>query len=80
MPHNEYANIYYQQRLVPLEMLYEERHLQRLYDTDGVNSQFVQSVLCEEYEKQMNEAILQKVVMNGHVVPMEEKAKHDEIR
>lgn len=76
----EYRDTYYQQRLTPLEFLYEERHLQRLYEADDVNSQFVQSVVCEEFEKQLNEAALQKVVMNGSVVPLIDKAKHDQIR
>ena len=49
-------------------------------EADDVNSQFVQSVVCEEFEKPMHEAILQKVVMNGSVVPLIEKVKHDEIR
>jgi hypothetical protein len=40
----------------------------------------VQSVVSEEFEKPMNEGILQKVVMNGSVVPLIEKAKHDAIR
>jgi hypothetical protein len=51
-----------------------------LNEADDVNSQFVQSVVCEEFEKPMHEAILQKVVMNGSVVPLIEKVKHDEIR
>ena len=37
-------------------------------------------MVCEEYEKQMLDAITQKVVMNGSVVPLIEKAKHDKIR
>jgi hypothetical protein len=55
---HDYRDVYYQQRLVPLELLYEERHLERLYEADDVNSQYVQSVVCEEFEKQINEAIL----------------------
>ena len=77
---HDYRNIYYQQRLVPLEILYDERHLERLFEADDVNSQYVQSVVSEEFEKPMNEAILQKVIMNGSVVPLIEKAKHDAIR
>jgi hypothetical protein len=53
----DYRDLYYQQRLAPLEVLYEERHLERLYEADDVNSQFVQSVVCEEYEKQLLDAI-----------------------
>jgi hypothetical protein len=55
---HEYRDLYYQQRLVPLDILYDERHLERLYEADDVNSQFVQSVVSEEFEKPMNEAIL----------------------
>lgn len=40
----------------------------------------MQSVVCEEYEKQLFDAITQKVVMNGSVVPLIEKAKHDAIK
>jgi hypothetical protein len=76
----EYRDTYYQQRLTPLEILYEERHLERLYEADDVNSQFVQSVVCEEFEKQLHDAITQKVVMNGSVVPLIEKSKHDAIK
>jgi hypothetical protein len=65
---------------VPLEFLYEDRHLDRLFEADDVNSQYVQSVVSEEFEKQMHEAIAQKVVMNGSVVAMMDKAKHDRIR
>ena len=39
-----YKYLYYQQRLAPLEVLYEDKHLARLYESDDVNSQFVQSV------------------------------------
>jgi hypothetical protein len=36
--------------------------------------------VCEEYEKPMHEAIMQKVIMNGSVVSLLDKAKHDKIR
>ena len=65
-----YKQTYFQQRLVPLETLYNEKHLQRLSESEGINSQFIQTVTCEEYEKQMYEAILQKQVMNGSVVDL----------
>ncbi len=65
---------------MPLEFLYDERHLERLYEADDVNSQYVQSVVCEEFEKQMHEAIMQKVLMNGSVVSLIDKPKHDQIR
>jgi hypothetical protein len=35
-------------------------------------------VVCEEFEKPMLEAILQKVVMNGQVVSLIDKPKHDQ--
>ncbi len=73
-------DLYYQQRLAPLEILYDERHLERLYEADDVNSQYVQSVVAEEYEKPMLDAIMQKVIMNGSVVAMVDKNKHDAIR
>lgn len=43
-----------------MEYLYDEKHLKRLYEADAINTQYIQSVLCEEYEKQMYEAIMQK--------------------
>jgi ribosomal protein L5 len=76
----DYKDVYYQQRLQPLDYLYDQKHLQRLHDADDINSQYVQSVVAEEYEKQMNEAILQKVVMNGSVVGLIENNKHESIR
>lgn len=63
-----------------MEFLYEERHLERLYAGEAVNSQYVQTVMCEEFEKQMHEATLQKVIMDGSVVQMIDKPKHDMIR
>lgn len=76
----EYKDIYYQQRLVPMEYLYEDKHLVRLYDADAVNSQYVQSITCEEYEKQMYEALLQKIIMNGSVPAMIDKPRDDAIK
>ena len=52
----DYRTTYYQQRMVPGELLYEEEHMKRLYDQDTVNSQYIHSVFCEEYEKNMLEA------------------------
>lgn len=34
----EYRDIYYQQRLAPLEYLYDDKHLQRLYEADAINT------------------------------------------
>lgn len=36
--------------------------------------------MCEEFEKQMHEATLQKVIMDGSVVQLIDKPKHDMIR
>jgi hypothetical protein len=43
---------------MPIENLYDEKYLQKLYDSDDFNTQYVHSIFCEEYEKQMYEAIL----------------------
>jgi hypothetical protein len=69
--------VYYQQKLVPGEVLYEEKHMQRLYDSDDINSQYVHSVFCQEYEKNMVDALSQKVIMNGSVPSFMDKPKHD---
>jgi len=34
----EYKDVYYQQRLAPLEFLYDEKHLLRLYEADAINT------------------------------------------
>jgi len=52
---------------VPGEVLYDEPHLKRLYDADMMNSQYIQAVFSEEYEKNLIEAVLQKRVANGSV-------------
>jgi hypothetical protein len=36
-----YRDVMYQQRLAPIEILYDERHLERLFEADDVNSQYV---------------------------------------
>lgn len=59
--------------------MFDAKRLKRLYDQDAINSQFLHSIFCEEYEKNMIDEILQKRVMNGQVVPMIEKPKHDKI-
>ena len=55
---DDYQMDYFQQRLVPGEFLYEEAHLKRLHEADMMNSQYIHSVFCEEYEKNMIEAVL----------------------
>lgn len=52
---------------MPGEVLYDEPHLKRLYDADMMNSQYIQAVFSEEYEKNLIEAVLQKRVANGSV-------------
>ena len=71
---------YFQQRLVPGEVLYEEQHLKRLYDADMMNSQYIQAVFCEEYQKNMIEAVLQKRVTNGSVPSILDKEKANQIQ
>lgn len=75
----DYKSIYYQQRMVPGEMLYDEQHMKRLYDSDDINSQYIHSVFCEEYEKNLIENIAQKRIMNGSVPSFLDKPRHDDI-
>ena len=75
----EYKPVYLTQRLVPGEVLYEEQHLKRLYDADAINSQYIHSVFCEEYEKNMIENVAQKIIMNGAVPSIMDKPRHDRI-
>jgi len=75
-----YANTYFQQRLVPGEVLYDETHLKRLYDGDSINSQYIHSVFCEEYEKNLLENVCQKRIMNGSVPSFLDKPNEDSIR
>lgn len=53
----DYNHVYYQQRLVPGEFLFDEKHLKRFYEADQINSQYIQSIFCEEYEKPLLENI-----------------------
>ena len=48
-----YRQVYYQQRLAPGEHNYDTKHLTRLYETDAINTQFLHSIFCEDYEKNM---------------------------
>lgn len=48
-------------------MPYEVKHMERLYNTDDVNTQFIHSMVCQDYEKHLIEEILKKRVMNGSV-------------
>mmetsp|Transcript_17549 Transcript_17549/g.29611 ORF Transcript_17549/g.29611 Transcript_17549/m.29611 type:complete len:264 (+) Transcript_17549:241-1032(+) len=75
-----YQPVYYQQRLVPGEVLMDEATLKRYFESDAINSQYIQAIFCEEYEKNMLEEVMQKQVMNGSVVPLESRKEHDRIR
>ena len=75
-----YRHIYYQQRLVFGEYLYDETRLEKLYKANNLNTTFLHSIYTEDYEKPVIEQCMQKMVMNGSVVPMIEKPKQDEIR
>jgi hypothetical protein len=76
----DFKQTYYQQRLPFNEFQYSEKHLERLYEAENLNTQFLHSMYFEDYEKNMYEAAMQKKVMNGSVVPLLEKPKHDKIQ
>jgi hypothetical protein len=54
--------------------------MQRLYESDAVNTQFIHSMICEEYEKNLFEEILQKRIMNGSVPSSLDEKTHFEIK
>lgn len=64
----EYKDSLYLQKLVPIDRLLTERHMTRMYSHDAINSQYIMTIFCEEYEKNLYEAYAQKVLMNGQVV------------
>jgi len=74
-----YRQIYQQQRLAFGEYMYDLKRLERLYDAEAINTQFLHSIYFEDYEKNMYTEVMQKKVMNGSVVPMLDKPKHDAI-
>ena len=59
--------------------MYDEKHMERLYAAENLNTQFLHSMYFEDYEKNMYAESMQKKVMNGSVVPMLDKPKHDAI-
>ena len=59
--------------------MYDVKHLERLYEAENPNTQFLHSIYFEDFEKNMYAEAMQKRVMNGSVVPMLDKPKHDEI-
>lgn len=50
-----------------------------MYESENINTHFLQSMWTEEYEKPLLHNILQKRIMNGSVVSLIEKPKIDEI-
>lgn len=54
--------------------------MERLYEAENVDTQFLHSIFFEDYEKNMYENAMQKKVMNGSVVPLLDKPKHDKIQ
>ena len=74
-----YRHVYYQQKLAPGETLYDAKHMQRLYDADAVNTQFIHSMVCEEYEKNLIEEVMKKRIMNGSVPTYLDEKTHSEI-
>lgn len=53
--------------------------MQKMYDADMMNSQYIHAVFCEEYEKNMIEQVLQKRVTNGSVPSLFDKKKAEKI-
>jgi hypothetical protein len=74
-----YKQVYMQQRLAVGEHLYDVKNMQRFYENDNITTQFLHSMWTQPYEKNMIEEVLQKRVMNGSVVPLIDKPKHDTI-
>mmetsp|Transcript_22847 Transcript_22847/g.28352 ORF Transcript_22847/g.28352 Transcript_22847/m.28352 type:complete len:141 (+) Transcript_22847:256-678(+) len=74
-----YRQTYQQQKLAYGEYLYDLKRLERLYDSEAINTQFLHSIYFEDYEKNMYTEVMQKRVMNGSVVPLLEKPRHDAI-
>ena len=83
---DDYKDSLYLQKLVPIDRLLTENHMVRMYEYDTVNSQYIMTIFCEEYEKNLYEAYAKKILMNGQVVGWGEynqfvnlKRKADEI-
>lgn len=55
---DSYRHVYYQQRLAPGEVMYDTKHMERLYNTDDVNTQFFHAMTCQDYEKNMIEEVM----------------------
>jgi hypothetical protein len=65
-----YRDSLYLQKLVPMERLLTEQHMVRMFEFDNINSQYLMTTVCEEYEKNLYEAYAKKVLMNGQVVKL----------
>ena len=96
-----YRNSLYLQKLVPMDRLLAENHMVKMVTSyklnlglgssqklmnANINSQYFMSIICEEYEKNLYEAYMKKVLMNGQVVSIGDyndyvkiKEKADEI-
>ena len=96
-----YRNSLYLQKLVPMDRLLAENHMVKMVTSYKLNlglgssqklmnanisSQYFMSIICEEYEKNLYEAYMKKVLMNGQVVSIGDyndyvkiKEKADEI-
>ena len=80
-----YRNSLYLQKLVPMDRLLTESHMvkmatsykinfglgssQKLMNAN-INSQYFMSIIWEEYEKNLYEAYMKKILMNGQVVSL----------
>ena len=42
------------------EFLYDDAYLKKLYEQDTINTQYIHSIFCEEYEKNLLDGICQK--------------------
>jgi hypothetical protein len=58
-----------------MEQQYTLAHMDRLSTAEAFNSQYLVSLVCQPYEKNMLDAYASKVVMDGSVVQMVDKPK-----
>ncbi len=75
-----YRDSLYLQKLVPMERLLTEQHMIRAYESDSTNSQYIMTIFCEEYEKNLYEAYQKNVLMNGQVVSIADYNEHEGIK
>ena len=64
------------QKLVNLTNLLNEERLLSLSKSDFIDSKYIMSVCCEQHLKPMLDQYLQKVLLNGQTVPMNEYQKY----